>query len=360
MIIKQLQLRNFRNYELINLIFNQELNIITGNNAQGKTNLIESILYLSTTKSHRVSDDELLIKKHCDYSDISCDVYSKSLDKKVRILIKKNGKNLFINKNPINKVSDFIGEINAVLFCPDDLNLFSQSPKYRRKFIDIEISKISKQYTSILKEYYKLLKIRNAYLKRNTIDEAYLSILSDKMAHLQVIISKQRSKFIKDLIKYTNYFYLQFSNENLLIDCEYRSFIDEENIDVNYIKKTYEDNLEKDKMMNQTNFGIHKDDFIFKMGDYFVEEFASQGQKRLILLSIKLGLIVMIHKLTKEYPILLLDDVFSELDIINQQKLMNIIPNEVQTFITTCNKDVYQFEKNRNTTFFEIQEGKVI
>lgn len=353
--INKVKLRYFRNYDVIDLNFNQQLNIITGDNGQGKTNLIESILFLSTTKSHRISDENLLINKNHNYCDIQCELDNK----KLRVLIQKNGKNLFINQKNVNKVSHFIGELNAILFCPDDLNLFSQSPKYRRKFVDIEISKLSKQYTSLLKEYYKLLKIRNSYLKNNKIDYDYLDIITEKMISIQKIIFNQRSKFIKDLIYYTNHFLSQFTKQDNLISCVYQNFSGEDNFDENKIKIRYKENLERDLLLKQTNIGIHKDDFIFKIDGYNIEEYASQGQKRIILLSIKLGLVMMINKIIKEYPILLLDDVFSELDIQNQKKLMEIIPNEVQTFITTCNKDVYEFKQNRDTTFFEIKNGKV-
>lgn len=353
--INKIKLRYFRNYDVIDLNFNQQLNIITGDNGQGKTNLIESILFLSTTKSHRVSDENLLINKNYNYCDIQCELDNK----KLRILIQKSGKNLFINQKNINKVSHFIGELNAILFCPDDLNLFSQSPKFRRKFVDIEISKLSKQYTSLLKEYYKLLKIRNSYLKNNKIDYDYLNIITEKMISIQKIIFNQRSKFIKDLIYYTNHFLSKFTKQDNLIFCVYQNFSGEDDFDENKIKIKYKENLERDLLLKQTNIGIHKDDFIFKIDGYNIEEYASQGQKRIILLSIKLGLVMMINKIIKEYPILLLDDVFSELDIQNQKKLMEIIPNEVQTFITTCNKDVYEFKQNRDTTFFKIKNGKV-
>lgn len=353
--IKKIKLRNFRNYDLINLDFNSQLNIITGDNAQGKTNLIESILYLSTTKSHRINDENLLINKDKEYSDICCELENKNL----RILIQKNGKNLFINQKNINKVSDFIGELNAILFCPNDLNLFNQSPKYRRKFVDIEISKLSKHYTNLLKEYYKLLKIRNSYLKHKNINFEYLDIVTEKMIVIQKVILNQRSKFIKDLVYYSNQFFFLFTNQENLISCIYSSFMSDENFDEEKIKLKYQESLEKDLLLKQTNIGIHKDDFIFKMSQYNIEEYCSQGQKRIVLLSIKLGLLMIIHKVIKEYPILLLDDVFSELDIVNQKKLMEIIPKDVQTFITTCSKDVYEFEQNRDTTFFKIINGKV-
>lgn len=356
--LEKLQIRNFRNYNQLEIMFNKNINVLFGNNGQGKTNIIEAILYLSTTKSHRVQDEMLLIKKNEKYCDLKANIINRKGKKELRIYFDEIGKKIFIFKNNIYKVSDFIGELNAILFSPDDILLFQGTPKTRRKFVDLELGKISKQYTNILSEYNKLLKERNLYLKLQKKDEVYLNVLTEKMINLQKIIIKQRNLFIKDLVKYTNDFYQKVIDDGSKIDCEYQTFVGIDDLEKN-LREKYNESLNKDYMYMKTQYGIHKDEFIFKLNNYPVTTFASQGQKRLILLSIKIGLVKMIYEIIKEYPILLLDDIFSELDFEKKKQIMEYLPEETQIFITTTSKNDLEFLNQNKIDYFEVKNNRV-
>ena len=174
--LETLRLHDFRNYADVNVSFSDGIHILTGKNAQGKTNLLESILYLSTTRSHRTSEDKDLIKEGEEAFFIKALIAKEQKTEEIRVAVNEKGKNLFIYQNPVNRVSDFIGEFNSVMFCPDDMNLFQASPRVRRRFVDMELSKISKKYVSTLYVASRLLKERNAYLKQERVDRSYLGL----------------------------------------------------------------------------------------------------------------------------------------------------------------------------------------
>lgn len=354
--ILSLKLRNFRNIKNLSLSFSKNLNIFLGENGQGKTNLIEAMIYLSTCKSHRVDSELLLVNKESTFFDIQANV-SRKVKKSLRVFYNEQGKSLFINNHNIQKVSEFIGNLNAILFSPDDLNLFSQTPKYRRRFVDMEIGKISLSYTKLLNEYTQLLKNRNSYLKNEKLDIDYLNILTEKMVDIQILIIQQRRKFLEDLLVFVNSYYQEITKSDRKIICEYKN-----SFECNYIKEDllnkYQEYLQKDIKYKQTLLGIHKDDFIFKVDSYLVIDFLSQGQKRIVLLCLKLGLINMIYQLIHEYPILLLDDIFSELDELNQLKILKYIPKNVQIFITSCDFKLKSL-LSKDCDIFEIENGFV-
>ena len=358
--LKQIRLKHFRNYSDITVEFHSGINYLLGKNAQGKTNLLESIFYLSTTKTHRGSDDMDLIQTGYDYFGIDALLEKKGRMIEMRSHVNKNGKNLYLYRNPIKKVSDFIGECNAVLFCPDDMGLFGAQPRYRRRFVDLELGKLSKSYMSKLNEYYRLLKERNAALKSGSIPHEYFITLNEKMADLQCVILKQRVKFMDDLIQVSSEFYKNLANDESELKVDYHSSINI-NQDVGEMRtdllKKYDDTFEKDKMFKSTSIGIHKDDFVILMNGKDTSDYASQGQKRTVLLSLKIGIVLMIHKIIKDYPILLLDDVFSELDSVRRGKLLELLPNEVQIFISAT--DLVEDIQDRKVHLFMIENGQI-
>lgn len=363
MILTHIRIRNFRNYETLELSFENGIHLLTGRNAQGKTNLLEAIAYLSTTRSHRTSNDADLVQEGKDAFVISASIMKRNKTIELRTALNEQGKNLFIFQTPVKKVSDFIGEFNAVLFCPDDMTLFNASPRVRRRFIDMELSKVSKSYTRVLSDTGKLLKERNAYLKQAKIEKAYVDVLTDQLIEKQVIIIRQRHQFLKDLLTSCKGFYEELSQDDTCLSFEYRSCVAYHE-DVEEIRKAlherYERSYERDCFLKQTTIGTHKEDFMFLVNGKDIASYASQGQKRSVLLSMKIGIVYMIQKIIQEYPVLLLDDVFSELDEFRKRKLLESLPKEVQIFITTT--DIHEIPRLDDRTYINwvVDKGQVI
>ncbi len=223
--ISKIKLRNFRNYKNLCVEFSDGIHVIAGKNAQGKTNLLEALLYLSTTRSHRTNIDKDLIKENEDAFFIEATLHKINKKEDLKITVNQKGKNLFIYQNPIRKVSDFIGEFNAVMFCPDDMSLFHDSPRVRRRFIDMELSKVSKKYVGTLYKATKLLKERNAYLKQTQIDETYLDIITSSLIDEEVVIIQQRYYFLEKLLQKCNHFYKELTGDQTSFDIVYHSCV---------------------------------------------------------------------------------------------------------------------------------------
>ena len=359
MIIENLKARNFRNYENFSLQLKNGIHFIVGNNGQGKTNILEAIYFLSCTKSHRTNVNGNLIKKGSPFFILESDVIRNDKKLNIRCIVNEEGKNLYFYNNPIKKVSDFIGSLNAVMFCPNDMNLFDTVPKERRKFVDLELGKLSKTYTATLNTYYHLLKERNAYLKKEKVDEIFLDILDDQLIEVQLTILSQRKKFIDDIIKNSYIFYEKLSHDSTKIKCKYVSFVeyDEKEKMKEKMREKYKKSRERDIFYKQTHIGIHKDDFIFMMNGNEVSSFASQGQKRSIILSLKLGIVETIYLVSKTYPILLLDDVFSELDEKRREMLLHLLSDEMQIFITST--DQIHLKENKKIYYWYVNEGNI-
>ncbi|MDL2276028.1 DNA replication/repair protein RecF [Breznakia sp. OttesenSCG-928-G09] len=358
--IKKLKILNFRNYQNEELHFDNGIHVIIGKNGQGKTNLLESIYYLSCTKSHRIKDDHSLINKNSSFFNLDACITKNQKDVEIRCNVSDSGKNLFLYRNPIQKVSDFIGFFNAVMFYPDDMNLFGSTPKRRRQFIDLELGKLSKTYTNTLNNYYKVLKERNSYLKNGSVDPLFLDTLDDQLITYQMKIVKQRKKFIEDILRKSNDFYLSLSNDNTVIDYRYVSDVmydEDEMVMCKELKAKYLKVREKDLYFKSSSIGIHRDDYIFYMNGNEINTFASQGQKRILLLSLKLGIVYTIYELTKDYPVLILDDVFSELDEERRKRLLTLLPDEIQIFISTT--DFIKIEDDKNINYWMVDDGNI-
>ena len=354
--VEKLWLRNYRNYENEEVIFNSHMNIITGKNAQGKTNLLESLVYLSLTRSHRIMDDSKLIMNQQDISKIGCEV-SEEDKTRLEIVLHPGGKTLFINKQPIQRSSEFIGKLNVVLFSPDDLNLFYDAPRTRRRIIDQEITKINKKYLYSLNHYRELLKDRNSLLKSNHIDESYLESLDEQMIKDEVVIINERKQFIQQMNKVINKIYQTLSEEKNNVQIKYDCCIDQDKDYETELKKLYEVNRKKDIETHVTNVGIHREDIEFMINEDEVIHIASQGQKRMIVLAFKLSLLQYIESNTKHKPVLLLDDVLSELDKNRQKKLLEMIQKDYQCFITTT--DLPNELNISDYTEYVVTEGKI-
>lgn len=340
MLINKVTLINFRNYRDLTLNLSDKINVFIGKNGQGKTNLLEAIYFLATTRSFRSVKDEVMILDSEKIAKINLEVSNhKTLN--LSSIIYPSGKTFFIGNNPITKTSEFIGELSVVLFTPQDLQLVFGSPKTRRYFLDIELGKISKTYLIDLKNYYKLLKERNEYLKEKTIDFVYLSSITEKLIFYGMRISQKRFELINYLNQKINQLYQTFSINESFLEIKYLTKMA---LSKNENQLEYQKQLQKDLLLKQTTMGVHRDDLQIFINNNLVNNYASQGQLRLIILVIKLALIDYIYQETKTYPVLLLDDVFSELDSDNQMKLLKSINGKVQTLITTTSFDASNIE----------------
>jgi len=361
MLIKDLSLRNFRNYKECTISFDPFMNIFIGKNAQGKTNILEAIYLLSLSKSFKTHILEEMIYFDEEFSKLSTHIQTNRKDILLEIIISKLGKKAMINSNEIAKSSDYVGYLNVVLFVPEDLLLVKGSPKIRRKFIDIEISKVSPIYLFNLNKYKKLLKERNQYLKilhdAHKKEDDYLEVLSEQLAKLQVDLIKRRIEFIDLLNDITQkmYSYISLNKEELTL--QYKSMY--KNYNYEDILKKYKDNYQRDIHYSKTMDGIHKDDIEIFLNKQEANIYASQGQQRSIVLAIKIALLELIKKEIGEYPILLLDDVLSELDDIRKSKLLNLIQDKVQTFVTTTSIDGIHHEVIKKAKKIYIENGCV-
>lgn len=362
MMLSSISLYHYRNYDQVSVSFPDGIQLLSGKNAQGKTNILEAILYLSTTRSHRTKDDQDLMMQGSDAFFIKADIQKENRKEDLKIAVNEKGKNLFIYQNPIIKVSDFIGEFNAVMFCPDDMMLFQASPRVRRRFVDMELSKVSKKYMNTLNNAQKLLKERNSYLKQSRINDEFLEVLTQQLIEASIIIIKQRFFFLQRLLKSCSPFYEQLAQDGTRLEVDYSSCVPYQSDEGmrEELKKRYEKDLEREKLLKQTLHGIHKEDFVFKLNGHEMSAYASQGQKRSALLAMKIGMVYMIQDIIHEYPVLLLDDVFSELDESRKMKLLKFLPESVQIFITTTDQlELSEIKNRRKVTLWNVEHGTI-
>lgn len=361
MYIESLRLKKFRNYSDQSIQLKNGMNLILGENGIGKTNLLESIYLLSTTRSHRNDDEKDMISFGEEFASVEATVVNKNGRDRLNIILHKKGKTLSLNNNMIKRNSEFIGKVNAVIFSPSEMNLFDDSPRERRRLIDMEIGKLSAGYMYNLSNYLKYLKQRNAYLKQGN-DKVMLDTYTEMIFDPQIKIIKERDSFINALNAYLSYFYNEISGSQNELKMVYKSFIKEKK-DVNLmrkeIKETYDKMLERDMALKQTNIGIHREDYEFYLNDLNVAKYCSQGQKRMVILALKLALVQIIYQIKREYPILLLDDVFSELDSNHRICLIKLLPNSIQTIITTTDLREVSSIKKDNINIINITKGEI-
>lgn len=358
--IRQLQLNNYRNYSSLSFAFEPEsIYCFMGKNAQGKTNLIEAIYYVSHLHSFRTNQLSSLVLNGKDWMQIRMILENNHRQEELKIIVSDQKKHLFQFQNPVRKYSDFVGIANAILFCPDDMLIFQQSPRLRRRFIDMELIKLSHSYTSTLSHFQYLLKQRNKALKADRIDSILISAFTDQMVQDQKIIISQRYQFMKELMKKAQDLYPFFSQTKEQITAEYKTFVSiDENLE-HHLESAYEKTRSKDQLYRQTTLGIHKDDLLFLLNGHPLNEIGSQGQKRSYLLALKLGLAQIIYEKSGQYPILLLDDVFSELDTFRKEQLIQKLPKAMQIFITTTEPINPKWFAGRSVHFYQIENGTI-
>lgn len=357
--IHHLKLLNFRNYEKMEVSFSPKYNIIFGNNGSGKTNLVESIYVLALTKSFRGTVDKILLMNSKDVCRIEGEVSDKYTNK-YKLILKDGGKKVKINNTKVEKLSDYISQISVVLFNPDDLRFIKDSPTIRRKSINLEISQINNSYLKNLNMYNKLLKQRNSYLKTTNINanssSEFLTILTNKLVDYGEKIYESRRKYINLLNQKIGDLYNSICGIQDL-KLEYSS--DYKDFDREKILKKYQDNLNRDIILGKTTVGVHHDDIKFKLEGYNIKDYGSEGQQKNAIIAYKLTELEIFYQVRGNYPILILDDLFSELDRFKINNILNLINDDIQTFITTTEIDKINDNVLSNSKLFEVVDGEV-
>jgi DNA replication and repair protein RecF len=362
--IKKLVLDQFRNYKHLEISFNQKINVFIGNNAQGKTTLLESIYLLAISKSHKTHKDKELIQFDYPFTRVKANLMKSDSDFDLEVIISNQGKKVSINNIEKKKISEYIGAFNVVMFAPEDLDIVKKDPANRRKFLDVEIGQISSIYIYDLNQYNKILKQRNEYLKlsqqNNNFDEVYLDSLSKQLATYGEKIISRRLSFIHKLNQYASvlHHYISGQKEQLAIDYQSTYKIDNQ-YSVDSIFEQYKKNYKLDRYRGTTTIGPHRDDLRFLVNGIDVSSFGSQGQQRTTALALKLSLIDFIKDETNQYPIVLLDDVLSELDDTRQTQLLDCIKEKVQTFVTTTNISGIKNEILEKADIFYIENAQI-
>ena len=364
--IDRLKLTNFRNYLNLEINLNPSINIFIGNNGEGKTNILESIYILSLTKSNRDGNESDLIKFGENITKIEGIIKNNDLIQKKEICITKQKKQLFINNKEIKRNREFINGMSVILFSPQDLELIKGSPNIRRNVLNIDISQLYSNYITCLNEYNQIVKMRNEYLKRMYLngnsDERFLEIINKGLIEKAVIIYKYRFDFIdkiNDLLP--NIFKKITGLSGLKID--YNNSINISNYDEKIIEEKFASkfkrNLNMELMQGITLTGPHRDDFSFILNDNDMKIFASQGQQRMAIISFKIAEIYLFKEILGDYPILLLDDVFSEIDTKKRNKIVKYLKEDIQTIITTTDINDISNDLLEKSSIYSVKNNKV-
>lgn len=357
--ILNLKLINFRNYNQNNFNFSPKKNIILGNNGLGKTNIVEAIFYLSLTKSFRVNDDVFLINDGSNYAVIEGKIKDKIIND-YKIIIENKTKRVFINNNPINKLSDYISNINIINFNPEDLKLIKDNPSIHRKLINIEISQFDNNYLKNLSIYNRILKQRNSYLKKNFYNKdynnEYLIIITEKLIDYGIKIYNLRKSYIENINKFLNKNFKKITNLDGLVlkyISNYENFTKEELI------KKYNNLYKTDINYGKTSFGVHLDDFVFYFNDKIAKNYLSEGEQKNSVIAFKLSEINIFYDIKKSVPILILDDLFSEIDSDKINKILKLLKKNMQIFITTTEINNIDEKTLQNSKIFKLKNKSI-
>lgn len=365
--IKSLKLYNFRNYEKLNIEFSPYYNIIFGNNAQGKTNILEAIFLCSSGRSHRTSKDSDLVKLNEKGFQIKLDMERQGIDKSIYLSYEmEQKKKIKINEIQTKKIGDLIGILNTVIFSPEDLLIIKQGPSERRRFIDITLSQIRISYFHDLQQFSRILKQRNNLLKEISKNPKLIDTLeawNENFVDIGSRIMKARNEYIKNLSEKTYINHLKLTNNSEKLIIKYAPSVKIDHFeDLEIIKQKFLKELEIKKrieiLKGSTLIGPQRDDYEFYLDDINLKIYGSQGQQRTSVLSMKLSEIEIMKEVNGEYPVLLLDDVMSELDNNRQEYLLNSLKN-IQTFITYTEKDFFNDKIDSRSKFFYVCKGEI-
>lgn len=358
MIIKSLELADFRNYDSLHIDFSKGTNILYGDNAQGKTNILEAIYLSATTKSHKGSKDKDIVNFNKEEAHIRTYLEKDNMDIRVDMHLRKNKtKGIAIDGQKIKKAAELLGLLNVVFFSPEDLSIIKNGPAERRRFVDMELCQLDQFYLYNLNHYNKIVNQRNKLLKDMYFNPSLretLNIWDSQLISFGSKIIERRQLFVEQLNSIIYDIHKKLSGGREELEVKY-----EPDVMIEY----YENNLtmcqDRDVKLKQTTVGPHRDDFCFMVKDVDIRKFGSQGQQRTAALSLKLSEIELVKKIANENPVLLLDDVLSELDSHRQNYLLSTI-GEIQTIITCTGLDEFVNNRFEIDKVFQIENGKII
>lgn len=334
--IEKIELTNFRNYEKLKLNNLDNINIVIGDNGIGKTSIIESVYVASTARTFKGNDESVMIRNNADYFKVKIDISNQGKLKKLDYILTSEGKKTKINGKLKKKISDYIFQFKVILFSPDEIKIIKESPTTRRNYLNVSLSQINKTYIKLLNNYNILIKNKNEYLKKmfinSNMDTLYLDILDRKIAEVGLEIYNIRKDYVDRINKRIKHIFKKFrKNDSIFI--RYESQFENKSLDE--ILLMFKKNRSYEETIGFTKIGVHRDDLIFLHNGKNAKDFSSQGIQKLILLSLKMAELEVLVNDYYECPVLLLDDLFSELDIVNQNSIINNLSNDVQVFITT-------------------------
>ena len=364
--IEHLKLTNFRNYSNLDIVFNNNVNIFIGDNGKGKTNILESIYVLSLTKTNRYGIEDNLIKFNEEIAKIEGLIRSDEILKKQKISLTKNKKQIFINDKEMRRIKDYISNFCVISFTPNDLEIVKGSPNIRRNMVNIDISQLHNNYISFLNEFNQVIKIRNEYLKKMNLDGnsdiRYLEVINNKMMDIGIKIYEYRSNFFKKINNLLPTIFKKLTNlEGLKLN--YDSSVDFDNFDEIILRKKYEDKLKKffkvELMQGVTLVGPHRDDFSFNLNGLDMKNFASQGQQRIAVIALKIAEIYLFKEEMGEYPVLLLDDIFSEIDTRKRNKIIKYLLKDIQSIITTTDINDIDDSLLHDAKIFKVNNDRI-
>ncbi|MCR5666809.1 MAG: DNA replication/repair protein RecF [Eubacterium sp.] len=357
MIVNTIRLNQFRNYELLDINLSPGTNIFYGDNAQGKTNILEALYVSATTKSHKGSNDKEMIRFDQEESHIQVEVEKNEKEYLIDIHLKKNkAKGIAINKVPIKKASELFGILNIIFFSPEDLNIIKNGPSERRRFLDLELCQLDKIYLYNLTNYNKVVKQRNSLLKDMAFNpslEETLPIWDMQLVKYGSYLIERRKKFVEEIAPLVRDIYYKISGEKEALDLTY-----EPHVEVDEFEEKLEANKWKDLKNRMTTTGPHRDDLSFAIKGIDIRKYGSQGQQRTSALSLKLSEIEIVKETIHDEPVLLLDDVLSELDSHRQNYLLKQI-KKTQTLITCTGMDEFVKNSFEVDKVFEVVSGNV-
>lgn len=359
MYIKNIMLINYRNYENLTINLGKYVNVFVGDNAQGKTNIVESIYYGAFAKSHRTSKDKELINWNNNMAYISLFIGKNRLDKKIDINILRDGKKAIkVNNIKIKKIGELFGIFNVVMFSPEDLKIIKEAPNLRRRLLDMELSQINSKYYFNLVQYNKILNERNILLKSKNFNSNVLEVYNMQLIEYADYIISKRLEYIDKI----NYYGVKIHNEitsgKERIEFKYNSAVNLDDYKRNYLKKL-QDNVVRDRERGLTSVGPHRDDFNVFINDIDTKIFGSQGQQRTAILTMKFSSLKIIKEITGEYPVLLLDDVLSELDLNRKRYVLSTI-KDIQTIITCTGIDDLENYLDNKAKIFNVSNGQIL
>lgn len=359
MIVESLKLQNYRNYEYLNMNFDEKINIIYGDNAQGKTNILESMYVCATSKSHRGSKDREIIRFDNDESHIKVNVKKNDMNYRIDMHLKKNKpKGIAVNGIPIKRAVELFGILNIVFFSPEDLNIIKNGPSERRRFIDMELSQLDKIYLDCLINYNKVVNQRNSLLKEYAFSGREDIISSLDIWDMQLVkygndVIKSREKFVKEINDLVKSIHTKLSGDREQLEIIYEPCVKEQDFESELVRVR-----DRDLKFKCTNIGPHKDDMCFLINGIDVRKYGSQGQQRTAALSLKLAEIELVKQIIHDTPVLFLDDVLSELDSRRQNFLLDSIGN-IQTMITCTGLDEFINNRFSINKIFKVVNGTV-